>query len=96
MGGLLGPIGGLIGGVVGSIIGYYKADPYDGAIVAINQLEEQKRKRLVEEVSGILIAAGAVANNLSLAGGLANALEEFATQPVVRDQVWKACVNSLK
>ena len=96
LGGLLGPVGGLIGGIVGSVIGFYKADPYDGAIVSINKLEESRRKRLMEEVSGILIAAGAVANNLSLAGGLATALEEFARQPAIRDQVWKACVNSLK
>jgi hypothetical protein len=73
-----------------------KSDPYDGAVKAIVDLEAEKQAILLEEVAKVLVASGAMYNNLLLADGLSNALLEFAAQEGVRDNVWKACTNALK
>jgi hypothetical protein len=95
MGALFGPIGGLLGGVIGSVIGYIQSDTYDGSVLILNKIEGDHRERLVQEVSDILIKAGAIASTLNANGGLGIALTEFATQTAVRDQIWGACVNGM-
>mmetsp|Transcript_14951 Transcript_14951/g.30515 ORF Transcript_14951/g.30515 Transcript_14951/m.30515 type:complete len:90 (+) Transcript_14951:375-644(+) len=83
----------MVGGIVGSIVGYYRADDYDGAVKAVAALPDSQRDALVTEVGEILVSAGAAANMLAAQGGLLTALEEFAKQPAVRDQVWSAVVQ---
>ena len=39
-----GPVGGLVGGVAGSIVGYLKSDDYDGALMAVLNLEGDRRQ----------------------------------------------------
>jgi len=94
-GAVLGPVGGMIGGIVGSIVGYYKSDPYDGAMKAIYALEGDKQAKLVQEISGILIVAGAALESLETVGGFTSALQQFASQDAVRDNVWRACETAL-
>lgn len=94
-GSLLGPLGGMVGGIVGSIIGYYKSDPYDGAIKTIATLDTARQQALVEEISGILIVAGAALESLETVGGFTSALQQFAAQETVRNNVWQACVTSI-
>eukprot|EP00520_Triparma_pacifica_P019808 CAMPEP_0118661498 /NCGR_PEP_ID=MMETSP0785-20121206/16313_1 /TAXON_ID=91992 /ORGANISM="Bolidomonas pacifica, Strain CCMP 1866" /LENGTH=126 /DNA_ID=CAMNT_0006554945 /DNA_START=130 /DNA_END=507 /DNA_ORIENTATION=+ len=83
---MLGPLGAMIGGIVGSIVGYVKGDPYDGAVQAVTELPASQRDALLTEVSEILITAGAIANTLHLEGNFLSSLEQFASQPQVRDQ----------
>ena len=90
---LFGPFGAMVGGIVGSIVGYYRSDDYDGAVKAVAALPDSQRDALVTEVGEILVSAGAAANMLAAQGGLLTALEEFAKQPAVRDQVWSAVVQ---
>ena len=39
-----GPVGGLLGGVGGSVVGFVKGDDYDGAIVSIYNLDNERRQ----------------------------------------------------
>lgn len=38
-----GPVGGLIGGIAGSLTGFINSDDYDGAIVAITNLQSDRK-----------------------------------------------------
>ncbi|GMH66919.1 hypothetical protein TrRE_jg1382 [Triparma retinervis] len=91
----LGPLGAMIGGIVGSVVGYIKGDPYDGAVTAVTELPAARRDALLTEVSEILIAAGAIANTMHLEGNFMTSLEQFASQPAVRDKVWSAVVRGV-
>jgi len=91
---LMGPLGGMIGGIAGSIYGYMNAPNYDGALAQIQALPDAQKEKLVGEVAEILVAAGAVAQGLSLEGGMAAAMAQYANTPAVRDQVWNAVVTT--
>jgi len=94
---LLGPPGGMVGGIVGSIVGYVQADPYDGALVALCQLEEDQRKELMKRVAQVLLAAGATTQQLTSSTSLfRETLSRMMEDRKVRDQVWNACVESLQ
>mmetsp|Transcript_24497 Transcript_24497/g.37813 ORF Transcript_24497/g.37813 Transcript_24497/m.37813 type:complete len:142 (+) Transcript_24497:63-488(+) len=92
---MFGPLGGLAGGIAGSLAGFLKGDEYDGAVQAIVKLEEERRKVLIDEVTQVLITAGAAANALQIDGGFTTALRDFAQQDAVRDGVWRACLHSM-
>ena len=66
------------------------------SVVQLSALPASRKQVLLDEVSELLVSAGAVLGNLQLAGGLASALEEFATQPAVRDGIWRGCVAALR
>jgi len=95
LGSIFGPLGGLVGGIAGSIYGFVRSHPYSGAVTAIMHLEKDRQTRLIEEISGILLVAGAAIESLEMAGGLTTALHQFASQDGVRDNIWNACVTSL-
>jgi hypothetical protein len=98
-GGLLfGPIGGLVGGVTGSLIGYMNVDNYEGAVQQIIILESTRKQHLIDAVKTALLDAGASANPSAFAStdAFRSTLQEFASQKYVRDQIWKACVDSIK
>lgn len=40
---ILGPVGGLVGGIMGSAAGYLNGDDYDGIIIEITNLENERR-----------------------------------------------------
>ncbi|GMI18401.1 hypothetical protein TrLO_g15671 [Triparma laevis f. longispina] len=90
---IFGPVGAMFGGIIGSIVGYIRGDEYDGAVKAAQALPPAQQEALVKEVSEILVSAGAASQMLMAQGGLLTALEEFAKQPAVRDQVWQAVVT---
>eukprot|EP00591_Stephanopyxis_turris_P010290 CAMPEP_0195519366 /NCGR_PEP_ID=MMETSP0794_2-20130614/14606_1 /TAXON_ID=515487 /ORGANISM="Stephanopyxis turris, Strain CCMP 815" /LENGTH=129 /DNA_ID=CAMNT_0040648505 /DNA_START=133 /DNA_END=519 /DNA_ORIENTATION=- len=85
---LLGPVGGLVGGVAGSAAGYFMSDPYDGAVLAVLKLEEERRKVLMTEVRAVLMGAGATAQQLQSSDGFREAIFQFAEQDAVRNGVW--------
>ena len=60
------------------------------------KLEAGRRKQLIDEVTKVLIAAGATANSLQLNDGFQTALRQYAEQDAVRDGVWRACMHSLE
>lgn len=91
-----GPIGGLAGGVVGSVVGYIFSDEYDGAVQAVRDLEEGRRDELMLAVGTILVAAGASVGQLSTLEGYRQSLFQFAEQEDVRNNIWEACVNSVR
>lgn len=93
---LLGPVGGLVGGVAGSLVGYFRADDYDGAVQQILQLEGARKMRLVEQVHKVLVDAGASAQQFESPEAFRATLVEFASQRGVRDQVWRACLDSIR
>jgi len=97
-GGLIaGPPGGLIGGILGSIAGFFVADEYDGVVQQmLNMNDTDKKKRLMGQVQRVLLSAGATAKQLESTDAFRNALVEFAGQRNVRDQVWRACMDTLK
>ena len=91
---LLGPIGGLVEGIAGSIVGFSRAEDYDGAIHQILKLETSRKSQLVSEVHQVLRTAGA--QQLNSAEAFKEALVQFASQRAVRDQVWRACLDSIR
>mmetsp|Transcript_12986 Transcript_12986/g.16961 ORF Transcript_12986/g.16961 Transcript_12986/m.16961 type:complete len:143 (-) Transcript_12986:704-1132(-) len=93
---LMGPVGGMVGGIAGSVAGFLTSDQYDGALQNISALEDERRKKLINEVTQVLIAAGATANSLQMTSGFGSALREYAQQDSVRDGIWRACINSLE
>ena len=60
------------------------------------KLDDERRKGLVNDVTKVLIAAGATANSLQMNDGFQTALRQFAEQDSVRDGIWRACVQSLQ
>lgn len=93
---LLGPVGGLVGGVMGSLVGFWTADDYDGAVQQILLVRGSRKERLVQEVHRVLLQAGATARQFENAQAFRSALVNFASQRAVRDQVWKACLESIR
>jgi hypothetical protein len=95
---LLGPIGGLVGGVVGSVAGLYYAQKhsYRGVLQHIGELEPVERQRLVTAVQQTLLHAGANARSFDSPQQFKTVLLEMADQRVVRDQIWKACIEALE
>jgi len=95
---LLGPVGGLIGGIAGSIIGFLNSDGYDGALMSISKLDDGEKKVLMKRVGAVLVAAGAAAQQLDsgVPSIFKDALLNYASQPKVREDLWKACVYSLQ
>ena len=91
---VLGPIGGLIGGIAGSIYGFLNAGDYDGALVQIMKLEKDQQERLMKEVGQVLRTAGATAQQFESAEAFRATLAEFASQPNVRDGIWRACIEA--
>mmetsp|Transcript_12988 Transcript_12988/g.16964 ORF Transcript_12988/g.16964 Transcript_12988/m.16964 type:complete len:136 (-) Transcript_12988:704-1111(-) len=83
-------------GIAGSVAGFLTSDQYDGALQNISALEDERRKKLINEVTQVLIAAGATANSLQMTSGFGSALREYAQQDSVRDGIWRACINSLE
>lgn len=94
---LLGPVGGLLGGLAGSLVGYFRATDYHGAVQQIARLERgHRRDRLVQAVRLSLLHAGANARSFASPLQFQQVLLQFAGQSHVRDQIWKACVDSLE
>lgn len=91
---IAGPIGGLVGGVVGSAAGFLNSDDYDGAIVAITNLETERRSRLMGEVFTVLKSAGATAQSLGTAQAFGSALHRYAADESVRNGIWSACLHA--
>jgi len=93
-----GPVGGLIGGVAGSVVGYVRADDYDGAILALTELESEKQKRLVNEVVTILKASGATFATVQSidVNSFRETLYNLAQQEHVRNGIWNACLQSTR
>jgi len=81
---------------VGSIVGYKSIDDYDGAIVAVRGLEGGRRDELMAVVGSVLAAAGASVGQLSTLEGYRESLVQFAEQEDVRNNLWEACVNSVR
>ncbi len=95
-GGLLfGPVGGLLGGIVGSLAGFWSVSDYDGAVQQILRVNDVHKRQLVEQVYSILKQAGASATNFDSPEAFRATLADFAGQPAVRDQVWRACLSSI-
>jgi hypothetical protein len=93
---LLGPVGGLVGGICGSILGFINSDNYDGALVSMSKLDEEQKKTLMTRVGQVLVAAGATAQQLNSESAFKDTLVTFALQPNVREEIWKACVQTLQ
>ena len=93
---LLGPVGGLVGGVAGSMIGFAQVGDYDGAVLALAKLETAQRKVLMQSVGEVLVRAGATANQFENSTAFRDVLVDYATRPNVRDELWKACVQSVQ
>lgn len=93
---LLGPLGGLAGGVAGSLVGYYRSPQYEGVVQNLRHLERTRQEILLQQVRAALLAAGATARNLESADQFKTVLVQYAAQPPVRDQIWKACVEALE
>lgn len=91
---ILGPLGGLIGGIAGSIYGFMTTGDYDGALVQIMKLERDQQERLMKDVGNVLKAAGATAQQFESAEAFRATLAEFASQPGVRDGIWRACIEA--
>jgi hypothetical protein len=92
MGGFIfGPVGGLVGGMVGSLVGFAKADAYDGALLAICQLQGDQQQVLMKSVGSVLIAAGATAQQFETVDAFRDSLVELASQPHVRRELWNVC-----
>lgn len=89
-----GPVGGLIGGMAGSAIGFFTADDYDGAVLAITKLDADHQQRLMAEVGQVLKQAGASVQQLGSAEAFYNALSQYAESEVVRNGVWRACLQA--
>lgn len=92
---LFGPAGGLLGGILGSLVGFLSVDNYDGAVQQLLRLNNTSKRQLVEQVYCILRQAGASASNFGSPEAFRATLADFAEQPSVRDQVWKACLSSI-
>lgn len=97
---LLGPLGGLVGGVAGSLFGYYSThtgpQSYQGVLQHVATLEPNQRDQLVRAVQLSLVHAGANARSFESPQQFKEALLQFAGQRIVRDQIWKACVDALE
>lgn len=93
---LLGPVGGLVGGIAGSILGFLQSDEYDGAVMTICKLDDEQKKTLTTRVNKVLVAAGATALQLGSQSAFRDTLVTFASQPQTREEIWKACVQSIK
>lgn len=91
-----GPVGGLIGGIGGSVLGFVKGDDYDGAIVAIYKLDNERRQRLMAEVISILQTAGTVTQSIGTAEAFREALHHYGSNDSVRNGVWKACLDAVR
>ena len=90
------PIHLFFAGVAGCVAVFLQSDQYDGAIQAIIKLEDERRKILINEVTKVLITAGATANSLQMNDGFHIALRQFAEQDTVRNGIWQACMSSLE
>mmetsp|Transcript_14150 Transcript_14150/g.17878 ORF Transcript_14150/g.17878 Transcript_14150/m.17878 type:complete len:147 (+) Transcript_14150:275-715(+) len=91
---IAGPVGGLVGGVVGSVTGFMNSSDYDGAIVAITNLEPERRNRLVGEIFTVLKGAGATVQSLGTAQAFGSALHHYAANESVRNGIWNACLHA--
>jgi predicted component of type VI protein secretion system len=89
-------VGGLIGGIAGSIVGFFQADDYSGIVQQLAGLPEERKDVLLSEVRSALTRAGATAKQFESAEAFRGALTEYASQPTVRDQIWRACVHAMK
>eukprot|EP00549_Striatella_unipunctata_P023903 CAMPEP_0118695234 /NCGR_PEP_ID=MMETSP0800-20121206/13058_1 /TAXON_ID=210618 ORGANISM="Striatella unipunctata, Strain CCMP2910" /NCGR_SAMPLE_ID=MMETSP0800 /ASSEMBLY_ACC=CAM_ASM_000638 /LENGTH=144 /DNA_ID=CAMNT_0006593973 /DNA_START=411 /DNA_END=845 /DNA_ORIENTATION=+ len=93
---VMGPVGGLVGGLVGSVVGFLQAEDYDGAIQAILKLQDNRRQVLLSEVGAVLMKEGAFMSQMVTAAGFRDALCNYAEKDSVRNEIWKACVDTLK
>lgn len=93
---IAGPLGGLVGGIMGSIVGFVQSDNYDGLIVCLTNLEEEKRKRLMYDVMRVLKVAGATAQNFQSVEMFKEVLLSYAEQEQVRNGIWNACLKSAR
>ena len=93
---MLGPVGGLVGGVAGSMIGFAQVGDYDGAVLALAKLETSQRKILMQSVGEVLVRAGATANQFETSTAFRDVLVDYASRPGVRDELWNACVRSVR
>jgi len=91
---VLGPVGGLVGGIAGSIYGFLTTSDYDGAVQQILKLEGEQQTALMQDVGGVLRAAGATAQQFESPEAFRATLVDFASQAQVRDQIWRACVEA--
>jgi hypothetical protein len=91
---LLGPIGGLMGGMAGSLVGFMRSGNYEGAVQQVMKLNAAEKTVLVTQVHEVLRTAGA--KDMLTAGAFQAALVQFASQGAVRDQIWRACLESVK
>ena len=92
---LLGPIGGLVGGIAGSLVGFLRSTDYDGLLQQIGKVEDSRKAVLVQQVRQVLLDAGAT-GPLSSADEFRGALLNLASHGAVRDQVWRACLDSIQ
>jgi hypothetical protein len=92
----LGPVGGLIGGIAGSVLGFLQADDYDGAVLAICKLEDNRRQVLMKSVGQVLMAAGASAQQFQTSDAFRGALANLAARRDVREQLWNACAEAVR
>lgn len=93
---LLGPVGGMVGGITGSIVGYLKSDNYDGLVLQLSKVDTQRQRFLLAEVGQVLMVAGASGSAMRSADAFRDSLVHYASSNHVRDQVWRACMNSLQ
>jgi len=91
-----GPLGGALGGVAGSIIGYFHADEYDGVVKQLRNLDESHRQRLLRQVGGVLMSAGASNEAFTSSQDFREALSEFAEEGCVRDGLWRVCAEAVQ